>query len=54
MRSSINLVAAALFIIWMVEFFGYHAGENIHILLLLSIILMLVKAFVLLPSKERS
>jgi hypothetical protein len=48
----LNITAAALFIIWIVEFFGYNAGEDIHILLLLSIIIMLAKTFILIPMKE--
>jgi Family of unknown function (DUF5670) len=54
MQSYINVLAPALFIIWIVEFFGYNGGPNTHILLLLSIILVLVKAFVLSPVKERA
>jgi hypothetical protein len=52
MRPSLNVLAGALFIIWIVEYFGYNAGQNIHILPLISMIIMLVKSYVLFPIKE--
>lgn len=52
MASPLNIIAGFLFVIWIVEYFGYDAGEDIHLLLLLSIILFLIKTFILLPGKE--
>ncbi|MEI9921449.1 MAG: lmo0937 family membrane protein [Bacteroidota bacterium] len=54
MGSSLGIIAAVLFIAWLVGFFGYNAGQNVHILLLLSIILVLIKMLVLVPDKERT
>lgn len=48
----LNMIAATLSIIWIVEFFGYNAGQNIHILLFLSIIIMLTKTLIILPIEE--
>jgi len=50
MGSRLNIIAGTLFIIWLVEFFGYNAGQNIHVLLLFSIIIMLTKLLVRLPN----
>jgi len=52
MASFLNIIAGFLFVIWGVEYFGYDAGEDIHILLLLSIILFLIKTFILYPAKD--
>jgi hypothetical protein len=54
MGSGLNIIAATLFIIWMVEYFGYNAGQNIHIVLLVSIIIVLTKALTPLPVKEQT
>jgi len=52
MGSGLNIIVAALFVVWLVGFFVYDAGQNVHILLLLSIILILVKMLIILPAKE--
>jgi hypothetical protein len=49
MGNYINIYAGALFIMWIVGYFEYKAGENIHIFLFSSIILVLGKAFILDP-----
>ena len=43
MGTILNLLAAALFVIWMVEYFAYNAGQNVHILLGGVILIFLVK-----------
>ena len=50
MGSRLNIIAGTLFLIWLIEFFGYNAGQNIHILLLFSIIIMLTKTLSRLPN----
>ena len=50
MGSRLNIIAGTLFIIWAVEFFGYNAGQNIHVLMLLSIIIVLTKILARLPD----
>ena len=50
MGSRLNIIAGTLFLIWLIEFFGYNAGQNIHILLLFSIIIMLTKTLIRLPN----
>ena len=54
MRRSLDLIGGALFVIWIVEYFGYNAGENAHVLLLAAIVIFFVKIFVYLPSKGKS
>ena len=50
MGSRLNIIAGTLFLIWLIEFFGYNAGQNIHILLLFSIIIMLTKTLSRIPN----
>jgi hypothetical protein len=50
MGSRLNIIAGTLFIVWLIEFFGYNAGQNIHVLLLFSIIIMLTKTLARLPN----
>ncbi|MEI9918433.1 MAG: lmo0937 family membrane protein [Bacteroidota bacterium] len=54
MGSRLNIIAATLFIIWVVEFFGYNAGQNIHILLLVSIVIVLTKVSMLLNKMHEA
>jgi hypothetical protein len=53
MGVTVNFVAGALLIIWIVEYFGYHSKGNIHILLLLAIILFIGKIVLRIPAKHK-
>jgi hypothetical protein len=44
MGNLLYLVAVILVIIWAIGFFGYHAGGIIHVLLVIAIVAVLLKA----------
>jgi len=51
---SLNLVACALITVWIVEYFGYNAGKNIHFLLLAGVLLVVTRLFLLIPLRRRT
>jgi hypothetical protein len=54
MAMSLNLIASALITIWIVEYFGYHAGENIHFLLLAGALIFIARLCMLIPIRRRT
>jgi hypothetical protein len=52
MGISLNFIACAIFVIWMVEYFGYNAGNDIHILLLIAALLFGARLLLLLPLRK--
>jgi hypothetical protein len=54
MRRALNLIGGTMFILWIIEYFGYNAGEGTHIFLVLAIMVFFVKMFVYLPSKQKA
>ena len=52
MGISLNLIAAAFLSVWMIEYFGYNAGNGIHILLLISIGVLLGRLSLLIPWRR--
>lgn len=44
MKNLLYLIAAVLIIGWMIGFFAYNAGSNIHILLVVALILIIFRA----------
>jgi hypothetical protein len=54
MGISLNLVASAFLVVWMVEYFGYNAGGDIHLLLLAAIIVFLARLFLLVPWRRQA
>ncbi len=53
MGRALNLIGGTIFIIWIIEYFGYNGETSTHILLVLAIIVFLVKMFVCLPAKRK-
>jgi hypothetical protein len=52
MGISLNLIACALFTIWIIEYFGYNAGGSIHILLIMGILLVAARLILLIPVRK--
>ena len=50
----LNSIGAILFLIWIIAYFGYNAGDNLHLLLVLAIIPFLLKTLMHLPAKDKS
>jgi predicted membrane channel-forming protein YqfA (hemolysin III family) len=53
MGVGLYIIAGVFFVIWLIEYFGHTAGEEIHIVLVSAIILLLVKTFMHFPSRGR-
>ena len=53
MGISLNLIVCALLTVWMVEYFGYNAGREIHVLLLIAGLLFIARLVLLIPVKPR-
>jgi len=43
MSNILYIIAVVLIILWAVGYFGYHAGELIHILIFIAIIAILLR-----------
>jgi hypothetical protein len=52
MGISLNFIACALFSVWAIEYFGYNAGKDIHILLLIGILLVVARLILLFPFRR--
>jgi hypothetical protein len=52
MGLSLNVIASAILVVWMVEYFGYNAGGDIHYLLLSATLVFLARLFLLIPWKR--
>lgn len=52
-RRALNYIGGTMFIIWLVEYFGYNAGEETHLLLIFAIIVFSVKTLMYLPSNGK-
>jgi hypothetical protein len=49
MGIALNLIAAAFAAVWMIEYLGYNAGNNIHFLLLMAIVVAVGRLSLLIP-----
>ena len=49
MGIALNLIAAAFIAVWMIEYLGYNAGNNIHFLLLLAMVVVVGRLSLLIP-----
>jgi uncharacterized membrane protein len=52
MRGVLDFVGGAIFIGWIVIYFGYNGEASTHILLVLAIFVFFVKLFLYLPKKR--
>lgn len=43
MKNLLYVIAALIVIIWALIYFGFHSGDEIHILLVVAIIIVLVR-----------
>jgi hypothetical protein len=53
MRATLNLAGGALFVIWIIEYFGYNGGEKTHVVLLAAIVVFLIKTIIYLPVRGK-
>jgi hypothetical protein len=52
MGISLNLIASAILVVWMVEYLGYNAGGDIHLVLLMAIAVFMARLLLLVPWKR--
>jgi|GEM_PF-3632204 len=53
MSTTLSLLGGALFVIWIIEYFGYNGGEKTHVVLLTAIVVFLVKTIIYLPARGK-